>query len=100
VITALINRHLDDAALDPADRCLLKLVETITFHANRTTPEDIQRVREAGWTEPQIAEAVYVTALFAFFNRVADAFGIQSQGYGGPQLPSASHEQRPTIDQS
>lgn len=28
------------------------------------------------WTDPQIAECVYVTALFAFFNRVADAFGI------------------------
>jgi alkylhydroperoxidase family enzyme len=34
-----------------------------------------------GWSEPQIAEAVYITAMFAFFNRVADAFGIASQGY-------------------
>jgi hypothetical protein len=32
-----------------------------------------------GWKEEQIAEAVYVIALFAFFNRVADAFGIVSQ---------------------
>ncbi|MCC2670714.1 MAG: hypothetical protein K0Q72_3185, partial [Armatimonadetes bacterium] len=32
-----------------------------------------------------IAEMVYITALFAFFNRVADAFGIDSQGYGGPR---------------
>ena len=38
-------------------------------------------LRDAGWTEPQIAEAVYVTAMFAFFNRVADAFGISPQGY-------------------
>jgi hypothetical protein len=29
----------------------------------------------------QIAEAVYITAMFAFFNRVADAFGISPQGY-------------------
>ena len=26
--------------------------------------------------DAQIAEAVYITALFAFFNRVADAFGL------------------------
>jgi hypothetical protein len=24
---------------------------------------------------------VYITAMFAFFNRVADAFGVPSQGY-------------------
>jgi alkylhydroperoxidase family enzyme len=41
----------------------------------------VQRLREAGWSEPQIGEAVYITAMFAFFNRVADAFGISPQGY-------------------
>ena len=41
----------------------------------------MQRLRDAGYTEPQIAEAVYVTAMFAFFNRVADAFGISPPGY-------------------
>jgi alkylhydroperoxidase family enzyme len=38
-------------------------------------------LRGAGWKEEQIAEAVYITALFAFFNRVADAFGIAPQDY-------------------
>ncbi|PYX23747.1 MAG: peroxidase, partial [Acidobacteria bacterium] len=38
-------------------------------------------LRDAGWSEDQIAEAVYVTAMFAFFNRVADAFGVPSQDY-------------------
>ena len=32
-------------------------------------------------TRSQIAEAVYITAMFAFFNRVADAFGIPAQNY-------------------
>ena len=41
----------------------------------------MQRLRDAGWTDPQIAEAVYITALFAFFNRVADAFGLEDPGY-------------------
>ena len=61
------------------------MVEIVTRHAYRLTDEDVQRLRDAGWTEPQIAEMVYVTAIFAFFNRVADAFGIDSQGYGGPR---------------
>ena len=56
-------------------------MKQVTEAAYKTTPEDVQRLRDAGWTEPQIGEAVYVTAMFAFFNRVADAFGISPQGY-------------------
>ena len=53
----------------------------ITDAANRSTPEDVQKLRDAGWTEEQISEAVYIIAMFAFFNRVADAFGIPPQHY-------------------
>ena len=78
---------VDNAPISEAERELLRVVEIVTKHAYKTTDEDIARLRSHGWTDPQIAEAVYVTALFAFFNRVADAFGILSQGYGGPKLP-------------
>jgi alkylhydroperoxidase family enzyme len=61
------------------------VVETITRHAYRLTEEQVQELRDHGWTEPQIAEMVYDTAVFAFFNRVADAFAIDTQGYGGPR---------------
>lgn len=53
----------------------------VTQAAYKTTHEDVQQLRDHGWTDPQIAEAVYITAMFAFFNRVADAFGIAPQGY-------------------
>ena len=56
-------------------------VEQITKDAARSTQADVQKLRDAGWKEDQIAEAVYITALFAFFNRVADAFGVPSQDY-------------------
>jgi alkylhydroperoxidase family enzyme len=67
--------------LAPAERALLEYVTRVTEAAYRTTDEDVQKLRGHGWTEPQIAEAVYITAMFAFFNRVADAFGIAPQGY-------------------
>jgi len=54
-------------------------VEKITKDAARSAHADVQKLRDAGWNEDQIAEAVYITALFAFFNRVADAFGVPSQ---------------------
>jgi alkylhydroperoxidase family enzyme len=56
-------------------------VEQITKDAARSTHTDVQKLRDTGWNEDQIAEAVYITALFAFFNRVADAFGVPSQDY-------------------
>ena len=59
----------------------MEYVKLITNAAYRSTAEDVEKLRAAGWNEEQIAEAVYVTALFAFFNRVADAFGVPSQNY-------------------
>jgi alkylhydroperoxidase family enzyme len=72
---------MDEAGLTPAERTLLDYVELITKAAYRSTSKDVQKLRDAGWSENQIAEAVYITALFAFFNRVADAFGVPSQNY-------------------
>ena len=72
---------LEEAGLSAAERGLLDYVEVITNAAYRSTHEDVQRLRDLGWNENQIAEAVYVTAMFAFFNRVADAFGVPPQNY-------------------
>jgi alkylhydroperoxidase family enzyme len=81
MVSAIAEGDLDGAGLTAAERRLLEYVQKVTEAAPRTTSEDIKGLRDAGWTEPQIAEAVYVTAMFAFFNRVADAFGISPMGY-------------------
>lgn len=78
---AIFEGKLDEAGLTTAERSLMEYVELITRAAYRSTAEDVQKLRDAGWKEEQIAEAVYITALFAFFNRVADAFGIPAQDY-------------------
>lgn len=78
---ALRRRDLEAAGLTEAERELLKFVRLVTESAYRVRAEDTERLRVAGWTDPQIAEAVYITALFAFFNRVADAFGLEDPGY-------------------
>jgi len=80
-VSAILDGNLDAAGLTGAERALLDYVKLVTEAAYRTTAEDVQRLREADWSENQIAEAVYVTAMFAFFNRVADAFGVPQQNY-------------------
>jgi hypothetical protein len=80
-VDQLERGDLDSDALQPGERDLLQLVEQVTRNAHRTTAADIDRVRSAGWNDEQIAEAIYVTAVFAMFNRVADAFGLDDPGY-------------------
>jgi len=80
-VDAILAGRLDEAGLTEAERALLEYVKLVTKAAYRTTADDVQELRDAGWSEDQIAEAVYVTAMFAFFNRVADAFGVPSQEY-------------------
>lgn len=81
VSEALSRGDVESAPLTEAERTLMRFVELVTRHAYRTTDADVERLRQAGWTDPQIAEAVYVTSLFAFFNRVADAFGLKDPQY-------------------
>ncbi|CAN5905298.1 hypothetical protein BH23PLA1_BH23PLA1_44050 [soil metagenome] len=90
----LARGDLDGAPIPEPERALLRYVEKVTHHAYKTTAADVETLRQQGWTEPQIAECVYITALFAFFNRVADAFGLEDPGYfetpparGGDPIP-------------
>lgn len=77
----LSRADVDAAPIPEAERALMRFVELVTKHAYRTTDADVQTLRDHGWTDPQIAEAVYITGLFAFFNRVADAFGLDDPRY-------------------
>jgi alkylhydroperoxidase family enzyme len=87
VADALRAGDLEAAGLDAPHRLLLEFVETITKHAYRVTDEQVQVLRDAGWSDEQIAEAVYDAALFNLFVRLADSFGIEPPAMyepGGP----------------
>jgi alkylhydroperoxidase family enzyme len=77
----MLEGKIDEANLTPAEHALMEYAELITNAAYRSTAEDVQKLRDHGWTEDQISEAVYIIAMFAFFNRVADAFGVPPLDY-------------------
>jgi len=77
VAEALRAGDLDAAGLDRPHRLLLDFVATITRHAYRVTDEQVQELRDVGWSDEQIAEAAYDAALFNLFVRLADTFGIE-----------------------
>jgi alkylhydroperoxidase family enzyme len=80
-VQAIFEGKLDEAGLSEAEMALMRYTELITNSASTSTAEDVQKLREVGFTEGQVAEAVYIIAMFAFFNRVADAFGVPPQNY-------------------
>ena len=90
VAAALRDGDLDAAGLEPPERKLLEFAGTITTGAYRVTDEQVQELRELGWTDEQIAEATYVAALFNLFVRLADTFDIHPpEKYEPTGIPGA-----------
>jgi alkylhydroperoxidase family enzyme len=87
---ALRNGDLDAAGLTPPERLLLEFVGTISQAAYRVTDEQVDGLRNVGWTDEQIAEAAYDAALFSLFVRLADTFGIEPPAIYEPNgIPGA-----------
>jgi alkylhydroperoxidase family enzyme len=93
----LARADLEAAPIPEAERALLRFVELVTKHAYKTTDEDVEALRTVGWSDEQIAECVYITALYAFFNRVADAFGLEDPNFlKSPPAHSGERVVRPS----
>jgi uncharacterized peroxidase-related enzyme len=92
VSDAVAVADIDTADVSQDKRALLHFAKLVTEAAYQTTADDVQKLRDVGWSDEQIAEAVFVVAMFAFFNRVADAFGLQDPSYGadGPDVAITS----------
>ena len=79
LLSALLNANLEDPAINIKERRMLDFVGKVTIESHKISPDDIDLMKGVGWNQQQIAEAVHITALFACFNRVANAFGLSSQ---------------------
>lgn len=63
--------------LTPRQRALCTLAEKMTLKAREMTAEDWQPLRDAGLTEQGLLEVAHVVAIFNYFPRMADGFGLQ-----------------------
>ena len=80
-----VRSILDDVdgsdIIDTRTKHLLHLAETVNRHADKVSAEDIQALRQAGCSEDEIFEAIAVTALFNYMDRMADALGAPVEGF-------------------
>ncbi len=63
-----------------AEKALVGFVSKVNHRSHEIAAEDISQLRHAGWGDAQIAEVIHIVALFAMYNRVANSFGLASQG--------------------
>ena len=77
------------APIEPEMKQLLSFAEKMARDASKITPEDIERIRSAGFSDRAILDAAHVTGFFSYMNRVVQALGADSKGGGAPQILNA-----------
>jgi len=85
------------AQLSEADRTMLEFAEALTLEPGAMSHQHIQRLRDVGFGDTAIHDIVQVTALFAYYNRLADGLGIddEPEWQAGPQDDSLEAFQPP-----
>lgn len=68
--------HPAQAPVEPRVKALFHYAEKLTRQPADVTSADPEAVRQAGWTEDALFEAVLATALFNFYNRVSIGLGL------------------------
>ncbi len=66
-------RHAE--RLTPKERAMLDFAVLVTTASETCSEADVERLREAGWTDEEIMDIGQVAAMFNFTNRLANVFG-------------------------
>lgn len=81
-VDQLATLHPEQGSYSEKEQVLLGYVKVLTLEPAKVRDTDVQRLRNAGWTDEQIFETSFITSLFAFFNRMADAYGLDYPASG------------------
>jgi uncharacterized peroxidase-related enzyme len=71
-----LYRDWRSADLSDQDRAMLEFVEKLNFSPSRMEEGDVQRLRDAGFTDVNILDIVALTAYRNFVNRLHDGLGM------------------------
>ena len=63
------------APLDPRERAMLDFAVKLTQASDQVSDDDVDALREAGWSDEDVFDIAEVAAMFNFTNRLASAFG-------------------------
>lgn len=72
------------AGVDERRRALIRYVAKLTRTPSAMTEEDVQSLRAAGFSDPDILHIVEVAAYYGYVNRIADGLGVELES-GTPE---------------
>jgi len=75
LLVALLE-DVEQASIDEKMKPVLRYVEKLTKTPHRMSPEDVEAVFAAGWSDQALHDAVSVCALFNMMNRIVDGLGV------------------------
>ena len=62
---------------DAADTAMLDYAEKLTLTPSAVGQDDVDGLRQAGFSDADILDMAQVTAYFAFVNRIAEGLGVE-----------------------
>ena len=66
------------AALEAADREVVEFATRVAEDAASIAADDVQRLRDLGFSDAEIVDIVFAAAARAFFTKALDALGVQA----------------------
>lgn len=84
-----IAEQPDGGALDPEDRAVYEFAAKVASDAASIEAGDVDRLREVGLSDADIADVVFAAAARCFFTAVLDGLGAQLDPQTAERLPSA-----------
>ena len=79
-----MDRFADDwrtAGIDAPTEALLAYAERLTTDPRGCGGDDVVALREAGWDDRAIHDAVQIVAYFNYINRVAEGLGVEPEDW-------------------
>ncbi len=79
-----IQADYETAGLDERRLSMLRYVEKLTRTPAKTTKEDVETLRRAGFLDEDILQIAEVAAYYAYVNRMADGLGVELEPWIPP----------------
>ena len=76
-----VARDWRTAPLSPPDTALCEFAAKLTHHQEKIGPRDLDRLRDHGFDDRAIHDAVQIVALFNYYTRVADGLGVEAETF-------------------
>ncbi len=88
VLVEQLRTNYKYAELEPRERAMLDFAVKLTEQSSRCSEDDVEALREAGWSDEDIMDITQVAAMFNFTNRLASGLGwVPNDEFVGLGLP-------------